>query len=730
MNILALDFETSISKTCHGPEFREPTNDIYTQIWATNEDWVGLAHAPKGWKRTLYDKIADELHHTDYVIGHNMGFDLCYIWHDPALRAYILRGGKIWCTQYAAYILSGQQHAFSSLAELQFKELGEVEKPSRITFLFKLGIGADKIVQARERCPRLWKLYEAYCRTDGSTPIKIFKKQYAQAVRTKMLAIIELHNDYLLSICNMVCTGIKIDVVKCEKTLRDFNLKHLEYLAQAQEVLTKYWTDSRLPTFNINSPDHKSAVLFGGNIKIVEREQIGTYKNGNPRFKNVDKLVRVDGFRVPTSLSRRGKKPGLYSTDDAVMIKIGDGTKNPLLKQYCELQKQAMMYKKAAKTYCQAFLDMSVDGILYPNFNNCVTPTGRPSASNPNTQNIPSKGELASAIEGLLVAPPGWVCVSTDFSQLEKWVQAWMSSDPVLTERLLAGYCLHCFALSQKEKIPYEEVYRLAVIEEVPEWVQKRKKIKPVSFQMDYGAMPPKVVLTTGLPLEEVEEIFAIDKELYPQKHYFFGEYLQEEIKKTATLSLEKNIPNARKKGKEGSKFYNGVELLPIFDKAGNLAYTNSEQRRIGYWQTNYGKLYHFADTGRYRGMFEHKVVGKKDLYFIPPEAKISRSFSFTQPKNYPNQGGGSDIQAATSAEILRACLTKADRIKMILEIHDSKRFYIREDVLEPCCKWLKEVIEDVPAIFMRRFGIEVPFKFPVGFEKGYDFGEMEKYDV
>jgi DNA polymerase I-like protein with 3'-5' exonuclease and polymerase domains len=97
---------------------------------------------------------------------------------------------------------------------------------------------------------------------------------------------------------------------------------------------------------------------------------------------------------------------------------------------------------------------------------------------------------------------------------------------------------------------------------------------------------------------------------------------------------------------------------------------------------------------------------------------------------NYPMQGTAADIQGATTAALLKVLLTKADRIKMINEVHDSKWFYIREDVLEPCLKWLKDIIEDVPKIFLERFGVKVPFKFPVEIEVGDNFGEMEKMKI
>lgn len=708
---LSFDCETSIGKTIHGPTFRDAENDIYTYIYANHPDEVVIEHSSTGMGRTLTPSLGKAIDSAQVIVGHNLSFDLCYIWQTEEVRNFILKGGKIWDTQLAEYLLTGQQHSFASLGELQLKYLGVKEKPNRISYLYKKGVGADKIVQARRRCPKLFALYEIYCVSDGATPLKILKAQLAKAKEMGMTNIIEMYNDYLLSIINMTCTGIKVDIKQTEKTLVEFNLKHLEYLEQAQEILKKVWIDPRLPTFNINSPDHKSAVLFGGSIKVDVKEQAGLYKNGNPKFKKVQQLVSIEGFGVSPKLSTPGKKNGLYSTDDSVMKKIALETKRCDLKEYCTLQKKAMMYKKAAKTYCQAFIDRSVGGYLYPNFNNTLTTTSRLSSSAPNMQNISKRNEFGKILHSLFIAPPGWKCVSVDFAQLEIWVLAWLSKDPLLTQHLLSGVDLHIVRLGYyNEDKTYDELYSLCKGENKEEyWDKQRSAAKTVSYQMAYGAMPKKVVESTGLDLTIVEKIFQKEAEAY-EGAASLSIRVRESIESSATFSRASDIPASAKKGKEGSKILGDVELLPIFDKSGNVVYNRQEFRKVGKWRSPTGKQYHFLDTGR---------VFKGGL---------SRSFSFTQPKNYPMQGSAADVQGATTAELLTALLTRSDKIKMINEVHDSKWFYVREDVLDPCLAWLKKTIEDVPKIMAKRFGIDIPFNFPVDFEVGDNFGHMSSY--
>jgi len=227
---------------------------------------------------------------------------------------------------------------------------------------------------------------------------------------------------------------------------------------------------------------------------------------------------------------------------------------------------------------------------------------------------------------------------------------------------------------------------------------------------MAYGAQPKKVVESTGLDLDIVETIFSKEKQTYIDASSL-GDKVRQDIEKSASFSLAENIPANQKRGKDGARVLGKAELLPLFDKNGEICYSNQELRKVGYYKSITGKKYHFLDTGR------------KTKY------GINRSFSFTQSKNYPMQGTAADVQGATTAALLKILLSKQDRIKMINEVHDSKWFYVRTDVLQPCLKWLKETIEDVPKIFLERFGIDIPFKFPVDIEIGPNFGEMSKYE-
>jgi DNA polymerase I-like protein with 3'-5' exonuclease and polymerase domains len=62
--------------------------------------------------------------------------------------------------------------------------------------------------------------------------------------------------------------------------------------------------------------------------------------------------------------------------------------------------------------------------------------------------------------------------------------------------------------------VSYEEAYQKAKVEKIPEWDALRTNAKITSFQMDYGAMAQSIANDTGIPLEDVEKIIEVDKNI------------------------------------------------------------------------------------------------------------------------------------------------------------------------------------------------------------------------
>lgn len=395
LKAIVFDLETTISEGPHGPAAKDPANDFHTLIYGQEIGDIQVEHRDSGFKREPSDRFLMTLHSSDVLVGHNLSFDLPYIWHHKHVQAWLVNGGKIWDTQLAEYLMSGQRHTFASLGELQRIYLGRKLKADRISKLYKKGIGADKILAARDRCPRLFKLYEQYSYDDGATTLEIYHHQKAKAIELGMDRIIPMFQDYLLSLINCMTTGIVVDQVKCEKTLQKFKLEEVKMLQELQQLIQPYWNDERLPEFKINSNDHKSALIFGGSIPVKVKRHVGQYKNGNDKFKMVEESVDIKGFGVTTDITEESKKAGVYKTGSDIMRNV-EKVEDSTVQRYCQIQKELMNLKKMASTYLGAFISLGISTKergyrLFPHFNITKTATSRLSSSNPNLQNCLSE---------------------------------------------------------------------------------------------------------------------------------------------------------------------------------------------------------------------------------------------------------------------------------------------------------------------------------------------------
>ncbi len=730
---LSFDLETSIQyklvdfegkkrrvKDTHWGSWKDPRNDFYTIIYGNHPNRIKLLHKKNGFKRKLPFRLRLQLLNNPVIVGTNLKFDLCYIWNNSEFKAWMKRGGKIWDIQVARYLLSGQRHSFPSLAELQKLYLGIKTKKDRISYLFSKQIGANEIIAARNRCPRIWKLYTQYGIEDGRTPLLIMQQQFRQAKAEGMLPIIQLYNEYLLGLCMIETNGLTIDIPQAEIRLQEFTQAMINSLRKAEEIVKQYWTDDRLPMLNLQSPTHASVILFGGHIKCKVTRGTGVIiqsgpNKGKEKTKKMDEMVEVKGFQLSDMHSNK-TKTGYYQTGEEVINNIYKNSKNEIAKTYCRFRREASAYKQKISTYLNAFLFKSVNGLVYPNYNNTETITSRLSASQPNVQNIPKHGEFYKLIQGLIIAPPGWTCVQIDFSQLEVYCRALLSGAQSLISDLISGVDFHVQNMCWGEGITYEEGYRLSKIEEVPEWKAKRSQAKPISFGEAYGQMPESMSDRTGIPLQIVQQIYKQMQENYPELVEFESAVVHE-VQGSAVVCKKQDLPEKMTKGNKDSKgmsrkFNGEMELLPIRarDKK-TFSFNWQEPRHVGFYKSLTGKKYSFEEYGS-----------------IKKDGGIFRYFKPTQMKNYAMQGTAGDVQAITTVGMLSFLLDNEDKVRIVNEIHDSKWFIVKNEHLVDIIPKLCAIMSNASTLLMERFKVKIEFDFKCDAEYGPNFAEMQGF--
>lgn len=742
---MVIDLETSISDTIHGPSGVYPKNDFYTFISKRQGEPVNVVHKREGFRRL----IPVSLDGIKVIVGHNIKFDMLYFWKDPEFQKFLLRGGYCYDTQLAEYLLTGQRHKMSSLAELQYKYLGEVEKPSRISALFKKGIGADKILK-HKRASRVQKLFHQYSLADGVMTERVFLEQYKKIKISGMWPIVKMYNKYLLALTMMEHNGMPFDLDKVEHKSREYNLAALEYLKEIREIVSPIWP-KKLPEFNPGSGDHLSAVFFGGELKIKEKVQQGYYKDGvgykikfkggrtvdkdegdltlkefktlvhdedgaelirysikgKPKYKLMELPIQVGGLRIKATDSLKTKKKGVYKTDKAVLQKIAQLTSSPGRLATLILEMRAL--NKLASTYFPSYLERQIDGYVHPTYRNTQTITGRLSCINPNFQNIPKGGEVES-----LIAPlnKDWTCLAIDYSQLEVYILAYSAGCTKLIEDIENGLDQHCQSLSYAVGKSYSEVKEL--VSSSDEWANKRKKIgKPITFGIQYGASPATIAKNAGITKEEAEAVLERYYQEYPEIKQFF-ETIRQDIENSSTLCKKNDVNTLEQKvTKNGRRFKDGVELLPIKDwDTGDNSYRDDLPRHIGYFRSMTGRKYSYESDGS-----------------VGFDGGVREVFRQPIIQNYAIQGTAGDVQCASSVSMFESLLRHSDKIRLVNEIHDSKWFIVKKDYLEsliPAVVWhmekgFKEVMKEI-------LGIDFPSSLKVDVEVGPNFAELKEF--
>lgn len=465
-----------------------------------NED-VGLAHPLHPDNRIVAIGMANDAHagvfYEDFagfmvaaamippenvLCGHNFSFDLLYMYRQGIGVRNHFQKYKIWDTQIAEYILSGQTNKFASLNELCDK-YGFTTKDDKVTAYFKSGLGADKVPKA--------DLVE-YLQHDLRVTQAIAKSQWVEAFEKNQLTLIQTQMEALHATTEMRYNGLWID----KEALAAYTVEVVN-----QYVERKLDLEAMVPGIDLNSPKQWSQFFFGGTKKVKIKEPVGLYKNGKVKEKLVEHTVPipalVDKLRYTDKTSAA---TGQVSVDDSVLQDMVD-TYVPSstvvkvatsLLQYREISKQL-------STYVQGLSKHIIGNLIHGTHNHAATVTGRLSSTNPNLQNISN-----NPIKKIFVSRWGdkGVIVEVDFNQLEVVALAHISRDKQLIEDISTGTDIHS-AL-------YEALYGYKPTKE------QRKPFKARTFQLIYGAGASAISKQAKCSLDEAKKFIEVFYTRYP----------------------------------------------------------------------------------------------------------------------------------------------------------------------------------------------------------------------
>lgn len=254
-----------------------PENYIVARGWKVEGDSKCTAEFYDSADNVAPISIPDDV---DVIVAHNAKYELLYEFRfsRDEMQAFFKRGGRVWCTQLAEYLLRGMQKKWhmNSLDQIA-PDYGGRTKIDGIKAMWEAGY------QTSEIDPDLLTDYLIGTEEEGRNSGDIgntelvYLGQVQEAIEMDMLPAIIARMDSLCATAEMEFNGLKIDVEKARKDLKRLNAE----LDTANQELDQYITD--LPkglVFNWNSAIHKSVLIFGGTIKFQKQDTYVDPKTG------------------------------------------------------------------------------------------------------------------------------------------------------------------------------------------------------------------------------------------------------------------------------------------------------------------------------------------------------------------------------------------------------------------------------------------------------------------
>lgn len=412
----------------------------------------------------LLAEIQQEIDSVDFLIGHNIKFDLNWLkW--IGLNA---KDKPVWCTMVADYLINGQRKLEYSLNAVA-KRYGLGHKLDAMAMYWQAGYETDEIPL---------EIHEDYLKQDVHLTHDVFKKQLPLIERASLGKITELSFRLTQILSDMEVSGAAFD--------KEEAIAYCNQTREQVKAMDKTLVDLAGIDFTPSSSSQLSAVLFGGSLKKELRELVarqlksGKYKITTRKAK-VDIPVKGLGFKVPEGCL--SKKTGLPSVDKNTIDLLK--AKDKRSKSFLNVLREQRKLQKVVSTIAGSSDEnekglvaaVGKDGRLHPSFNQCVTRTGRLSSSDPNGQNLSRKG--TSPIKTFFKSQKG-VIVNLDLAQIEWRIAAELSKDPVMIHELNEGLDIHTDnAIRFLDAGKYERGSE--------EFKQVRTIAKTISFRLLYG---------------------------------------------------------------------------------------------------------------------------------------------------------------------------------------------------------------------------------------------------
>ena len=144
-------------------------------------------------------------------------------------------------------------------------------------------------------------------------------------------------------------------------------------------------------------------------------------------------------------------------------------------------------------------------GRVHTSYHQAVAATGRLSSTDPNLQNIPIRTPEGRRIRQAFIAPPGYVLMAADYSQIELRIMAHLSGDESLLAAFAEDQDVHRATAAEVFAVPIGEVS-----------ADQRRAAKAINFGLIYGMSAFGLARQLAIGRAEAQQYVDLYFERYP----------------------------------------------------------------------------------------------------------------------------------------------------------------------------------------------------------------------
>jgi DNA polymerase-1 len=137
-------------------------------------------------------------------------------------------------------------------------------------------------------------------------------------------------------------------------------------------------------------------------------------------------------------------------------------------------------------------------GRVHTCYHQAAVATGRISSSDPNLQNIPVRTDEGRRIRAAFIAPPGWLVMAADYSQIELRIMAHLSGDEALLRAFKSGGDVHRATAAEVFGVAPEDIT-----------LNQRRAAKAINFGLMYGMSAFGLARQLGIDRGEASDYMA-----------------------------------------------------------------------------------------------------------------------------------------------------------------------------------------------------------------------------